>query len=90
MTIRLLTNRRDWTSPQREMMDRAARYYGVRAALLLAVVVLMLGIGWEAIGRLRAQVLRDRVLEATTDGVPASALPPMISSTPFSTGYRCR
>lgn len=71
LTLRLLTNRRDWTSSQREMMGRAARYYEARAALLLAVLVLMLGISWEAIGQLRARVLLDRVLEASTDDIAA-------------------
>lgn len=71
VTIRLLTRRRDWTEPQRHMMRQAERYLAVRAGMLAAVLALLVGVGRELFGRMQAQVLRDRLLEATTEDVPA-------------------
>jgi serine/threonine protein kinase/formylglycine-generating enzyme required for sulfatase activity len=71
LTLRLLTRRRDWTFAQREMMHRAACRHAARGVLLAAGLLLVLGFGREVIGRLRARELRDRLLEATTEGVPA-------------------
>jgi formylglycine-generating enzyme required for sulfatase activity len=71
LTIRLWTRRRDWTAPQREMMGQAARYHATRGLLLAAGLLLVLALTWEGFGRLRAQVLRDRLLGAATEDVPA-------------------
>src|SRR5262249_29072980 len=40
--IRLLTKKKDWTEPERKMMKRAGRRYGIRSVLTLA---LLAGIG---------------------------------------------
>jgi hypothetical protein len=71
LTIRLLTRPKDWSAPQREMMGRADRYHAVRA-LVAAVLLVLLGWGtYEAHGRLQARALRDRLLDADTNEVPA-------------------
>jgi serine/threonine protein kinase/formylglycine-generating enzyme required for sulfatase activity len=70
LQIRWLTQKKDWTPPQRTMMRKATRYHIVRG-VLAAVVVLLLGLaGGEGYGRLKAQHLRDRLLEANTGDVP--------------------
>ncbi|HKI31191.1 MAG TPA: SUMF1/EgtB/PvdO family nonheme iron enzyme, partial [Gemmataceae bacterium] len=71
VSIRLLTRRKDWTPPQRQMMRRAGRYHLVRGLAVAAVLLLLLGIGWEVHGRLRAQALMDNLLRAPTEDVPA-------------------
>jgi serine/threonine protein kinase/formylglycine-generating enzyme required for sulfatase activity len=70
LNIRLLTRRRDWTAPQCDLMRKADRYHVVRGLVLLAVLVVVVGVGWEGFGRLQARVLRNRLLEATTQDVP--------------------
>ena len=52
-------------------MRRATRYHAVRG---LVVAVLLALIGWggyEGHGRLQAHALRDRLLDANTNEVPA-------------------
>jgi formylglycine-generating enzyme required for sulfatase activity len=52
------------------MMRKATRYHAMRAAAV-AVVLALLGLGsWEGFGRLKAQTLRDRLLESSTADVP--------------------
>ncbi len=70
LNIRLFTRAKDWAPPQRKLMRRAGRYLAVRGALLAAGLLLLVWAGWEGFGRLRAEVLRDRLLEATTADVP--------------------
>jgi serine/threonine protein kinase/formylglycine-generating enzyme required for sulfatase activity len=71
LNIRLLTHRKDWTAPQRQMMRKAARYHLARGLAMAAALLLLLAGGWEGFGRLRAQTLQHRLLEATTEDVPA-------------------
>jgi formylglycine-generating enzyme required for sulfatase activity len=69
--IRLLTRKRDWTAPQRKVMRAAGRYHAVRV-LAVALLLALVGLGtYEAHGRLQARALRDRLLDAKTDEVPA-------------------
>src|SRR5262249_37766132 len=44
--------------------------HAVRALVVAALVALVGVVGWEGFGRLKAQTLRDRVLEANTRDVP--------------------
>ncbi len=56
LSIRLLTRRRDWSEPQRQLMRRSARVHGRRAALVLVLVVLL---GWasvQVVGALRRAI----------------------------------
>jgi formylglycine-generating enzyme required for sulfatase activity len=70
LQIRCLTQKQNWTPPQRKMMGKATRYHAVRGfvvALLLALI------GWgayEGHGRLQAHALRDRLLDANIADVP--------------------
>ena len=53
--IRLFTDSRRWTPPQRKMLRQAARrslVYGTMAAACVAVLAFL---GWDAIGRIRAK-----------------------------------
>jgi serine/threonine protein kinase/formylglycine-generating enzyme required for sulfatase activity len=68
-TIRQLTSRNGWTVPQRTMMSKAGRYHVTRLAIAAMLVALLTFAGWEAFGRLQAQHLRDRLLEANTNDV---------------------
>ncbi len=70
LTMRLLTRPRDWTTPERSMMGRAARYYAARGLLVFAGLVVLALAGREVYGRQRAQVLQDRLLAAAIEGVP--------------------
>jgi eukaryotic-like serine/threonine-protein kinase len=68
--IGLLTRRRDWTPPQREMMRRASRYHLARG-VALAFVLALLGWGaWEYHGLMKGHALRDRLQDAATADVP--------------------
>jgi formylglycine-generating enzyme required for sulfatase activity len=70
LNIRLFTRKKDRTPPQRKMMRQAGRSLAVRGTLLVAGLLLLLWAGWEGFGRLQAQRLHDRLLEATTEDVP--------------------
>jgi formylglycine-generating enzyme required for sulfatase activity len=54
--IRLLTNARDWTGPQRKMMNKAARVHGVRGLMALLLLVGAIGIGVD----IRRRVLDEK------------------------------
>jgi serine/threonine protein kinase/formylglycine-generating enzyme required for sulfatase activity len=69
-TIWLMTRRRDWTEPQRKLMKRAGRVHGVRALTLATVLMLLCWGGYEVNGRLRAEVLRDKLLTSPLSDVP--------------------
>jgi formylglycine-generating enzyme required for sulfatase activity len=69
-SIRLLTRKAGWTSAQQKMMHKATRYHAVQALVLAACLALLGWGGWEGFGRLKAQALRDRLLNADTADVP--------------------
>ena len=69
--ICLFANKRNWTPPQQKMMRQATRYHAIRGFAVAACLILLGVLGWEGFGRLKAQTLRDRLLEATTSDVPA-------------------
>lgn len=71
LSIRLLTCRRDWTEPQRQMMRQATRYFTTRGAILTCCLLLLGWLGWEGLGRYQANRFHDRVLNATTEEVPS-------------------
>jgi formylglycine-generating enzyme required for sulfatase activity/predicted Ser/Thr protein kinase len=77
LNIRLLTHPRDWTAPQRKMMQKADRYHGVRtlvlAVLLVGLVLAGLGIRGQVIEQANADhaaALVDNILTAETPEVP--------------------
>jgi formylglycine-generating enzyme required for sulfatase activity len=69
-SLRFWTRKKDWTAPQRKLMRRAFGRHARNGLLLLMIVVLLGWAGWEGYGRMRAETLRDRLLEAKTDDVP--------------------
>ncbi len=70
LQIRWWTAKKNWTPQQQKMMRSATRYHVVRSAMAVFVLALI-GLGsWEGFGRLKAQTLRDRLLESTTADVP--------------------
>jgi hypothetical protein len=67
--IGLLTRHR-WAPTERKMMQVAARYHALRGAVVLAVLLALTWGGLEGHGRLRAQMLRDELLNAPPAKVP--------------------
>jgi serine/threonine protein kinase len=71
LRIRLFTRNRSWTPPERTMMRRTNAYYLVRGLVCLGCLG-ALGWGvWEYTNRLRAETLRERLLTADIEKVPA-------------------
>ena len=70
LILRLLTRKRDWTTPAQTMMRRAARHYAAWGALLSVALVVLLLIAREGYGRQRAHGLQNRLLQAATEDVP--------------------
>ncbi len=69
LSIRLLTRRAHWTVLQRRMMRRAGRYHAMRGFILVLLLGLAGGTGYETFGRLEAHALRDRLLSAHVNDV---------------------
>jgi serine/threonine protein kinase len=70
-SIRWLTRKKNWTPPQRKMMGKALRLHASRA-VVLGIVLALLGWGaYEGHGTLKAHALRDRLLDANINEVPA-------------------
>jgi formylglycine-generating enzyme required for sulfatase activity len=69
--IRLLTRAGSWTAPERAMMRQAGRHHAARGLVLAALVALVGWGAWEWHGRFKARVLRDNLLSAEMDRVPA-------------------
>jgi serine/threonine protein kinase/formylglycine-generating enzyme required for sulfatase activity len=70
-TIRLLTKSRDWTEPQRRMMERAGRIHSRRTLGFLTVASAIIWAGIEAYGTLRASALVESLQRVGTTEVPA-------------------
>jgi eukaryotic-like serine/threonine-protein kinase len=73
-SIRGLTATKHWTPPQRNMMRQATRYHAVRALAVVALLALLAWGGYEGHGMLQAHALRDRLLDANINEVPAIVL----------------
>jgi eukaryotic-like serine/threonine-protein kinase len=78
LQIRTLTAPGNWTPLQRKMMAAAAVRYVRRALAIIVCLGLIAWGGYEGLGRLKAQSLRDRLLSATTAEVRPviDAMPP--------------
>ena len=71
-TIRWLTQKKNWTPPQRKMMAKAGRYHAVRGLVRCCWSCRWsAGAGYEGHGTLKAHALRDRLLDADTTEVPS-------------------
>jgi formylglycine-generating enzyme required for sulfatase activity len=67
--IRLLTKKKNWTQPQRRMMQKAGRFYALRALMLSTILALVSWGGYEQYGALKARALCDQLLKADTQNV---------------------
>ena len=68
--VRWLTQKKNWTPPQRKMMRKAGRFHAVRG-VMVAVLLALVGWGsWEGFGRLEGRRLRGLLLNAPTADVP--------------------
>jgi formylglycine-generating enzyme required for sulfatase activity len=70
LQIRWLTQRKNRTPPQHEMMRRARWYHTVRGLVVLVLLALIGWAGYESHGTLKADALRDRLGDANTADVP--------------------
>jgi eukaryotic-like serine/threonine-protein kinase len=70
LALRLFTRPRNWTTPERAMMRRAAGHHAAWGLALTAGLVLLVLAGREGYGRQRASGLQARLLEAATEDVP--------------------
>ena len=69
--IRMLTNKKDWTDPQRKMMKRAGRVHGLRGLGLAVLIALVSWGGIEGYGTQRASALVESLQRVGTPDVPA-------------------
>ncbi len=69
--IKWLTQKKQWTPPQRKLMRKASRYHAMRGFVVAVLLALIGWGGYEGHGRLQAHALRGRLLDATTNEVPA-------------------
>ncbi len=67
--IRVLTEKKKWTGPERTMMRKASRHHGRRGVAAAAFLLLLAAVAWEGVGRFEARALRDRLLDANTANV---------------------
>ena len=67
--IRLLTSRKDWTTPQKRMMKRAGRVHGLRGLGLAVLIALVTWGGVEGYGTVRASSLVESLKTASTADV---------------------
>jgi eukaryotic-like serine/threonine-protein kinase len=70
LNIRLLTDRKKWTAPQRKMVDKAGRVHGARFGIAAVVAIAALFGAWEINGRFQARSLEKRLLAAEIGEVP--------------------
>jgi formylglycine-generating enzyme required for sulfatase activity/tetratricopeptide (TPR) repeat protein len=68
--IRLLTQKKDWTEPQRRMMQRAGRVHALRGMGLAVLIALTSWGGMEAYGHLQSTALVESLRTASTAEVP--------------------
>jgi eukaryotic-like serine/threonine-protein kinase len=71
VSIRTLSRMKDWTEPQRRMMRRAGRVYGLRAFGAVVLLALLSWGGIELYGNFRASSIVESLLTASTSDVPS-------------------
>ncbi len=69
--IRLLTDNRRWTEPQRKMMVKAGRVHGLRSGIAVAAMIAILFGAREISGRFQAASLVKRLIAADIAEVPS-------------------
>ncbi len=80
LRIRFLTNRRNWTEPQRRMMAKAGRVHGVRSAIVAAVLIIAVVTGVTVRNGIMERDLaaRAEVLVARLDNAEPRQIPDLI------------
>ncbi len=68
--ITWLTAKKNWTQQQKKMMAKAGQVHALWGLVVVVVLALLGWGGYEGHGRLQAQGLRDRLLDANTKEVP--------------------
>ena len=71
LQIHWLTAKKSWTPPQRKMMAKATQIHVLRVVTLGVLLLLAVWGVNEGHSRLKAQALRDRLLDANINEVPA-------------------
>ncbi len=87
LSIRVLTQPRFWTEPQRKMMRAAARYHGTMAGLSAAIVLVFLLGGLELTGMTRDVLMQFRARSAAVWMAVGNqgAVWPLLKNTPDAT-----
>jgi serine/threonine protein kinase/formylglycine-generating enzyme required for sulfatase activity len=70
LNIRLLTNGKNWTEPQRKMMKKAGRVHGIRSGIVAVTLVAILLTAREFTGRFQAGSLVEQLVSADIAQVP--------------------
>jgi len=70
LNIRLLTDKKKWTAPQRTMMTTAGRFHGTRFGVAAAVAIVALFSAREINGRFQTGALVKRLVAADITEVP--------------------
>jgi hypothetical protein len=88
--IRLLTNRREWTEPQRKTMRRTARYHVTRIGLAVVLLASLLGVGAWVRSRVNNQQMAaraDGLVQAILDAETGRAGRPPALGRPAATRH---
>ena len=70
--IRLLTKKKDWTEPQRKMILALTKYYSVRAAAAITVLVVAGWLAFETLGSFTARMLTNSLPTIETKVMPGT------------------
>jgi eukaryotic-like serine/threonine-protein kinase len=72
--IRLLTKRQEWSEPQRNMMWALTKYYSMRAAAAIIVLVVAGWLAFETLGSFTARMLTNSLPTIETKVMPGTVL----------------
>jgi eukaryotic-like serine/threonine-protein kinase len=70
LNIRLLSDKKSWTGPQRAMMRKAKQVHGIRVSIALVLVIVALFSLWQTNGHFQAASLLKRLVSADLAEVP--------------------
>ena len=70
LSIRLFTDKENWTGPQRKMMAKAGRVHGMRSGIVAALLVVLIIAGRELLGRIEARAFVEQLVAADIAEVP--------------------
>ncbi len=70
LNIRLLSDKRNWTEPQRKMMSKAGRVHATRTSITATVIAAVLSCAWVVNGEFQARSLVRQLTAAEISEVP--------------------